>query len=73
MRIGLVDASGISGDGAIIILTFLPTSQGGTVTLAIENVEATDVDLKDLVVQASPGQFIRLGDLVTPPVLRFRK
>ena len=73
VRIGVVDASGISGDGAIIILFFLPIGQAADIEMNLEAVEASDTDLKDLVVQSTVGLISRPGKPVTAPVLRFRR
>ena len=73
VRIGIVDSSGINGDGAIVTLIFWPTGQGGSTTLALENVEVTDVDLRDLVVQVSPGEFAGKGGPLPRPLLSFRR
>ncbi len=73
VRIGAVDASGISGDGAIIILFFLPIGQAYAIPLTLEAVEASDTDLKDLVVQTTEGRVSRPGEPVTAAVLSFRR
>ena len=73
VRIGAVDASGISGDGAIIMLVFLPTGQAGATPLKLEAVEASDTDLKDLVVQTTEGRVSWPGEPVTAAVLSFRR
>ncbi len=71
--IGLVDASGISGDGAILTLVFRPTGRPGASALTLERVEAANTSLQDLVVQSSTGQFPGAGASVTGPVLTFRQ
>lgn len=71
--IGLVDASGISGDGAILLLVFRPAGRPGASALTLERVEAADTNLRDLVVQASTGQFPGAGTPATGPVLTFRR
>lgn len=71
VRIGLADPSGISGDGAVITLSFKPAEGGNTGALAVEQVEASDVDLRDLVVTSAPGRFPTTGGLVQGPLLSF--
>lgn len=71
VRIGLVDPSGISGDGAVITLSFKPSEGGNTGALAVEQVEASDVDLRDLVVTSSPGRFPTAGGPAQGPLLSF--
>lgn len=72
VQIGLVTTSGVSGDGAVITLTFNPTGKAGPSSLAVNRVEAADTSLRDLVVSASPGQFSGAGSQASGPVLSFR-
>jgi hypothetical protein len=75
VKIGLVNRSGISGDGTIIVIVVRPAGAGRSTALVVERVEATDTNLKDLVVSAAPGLFTGgsglLGGTVTGPVLSF--
>ncbi len=73
VRIGLVASSGITGDGTVITLTFSPTGKAGTSSLVINQMEAADTNLRDLVVSASPGQFSGAGSQASGPVLSFRQ
>lgn len=73
VQIGLVAASGISGDGGVVMLTFAPGGKAGTVSLTVEQLQAADTDLRDLVVTTTPGQFSGTGSQATGPVLSFRK
>lgn len=73
VKIGLVSTSGISGDGAVITLTFVPLGKGGPNNLNVSNIDAADTDLRDLVVSGTPGQFSGGSGQVTGPVLSFRK
>jgi hypothetical protein len=77
LRMGVVDASGISGDGTIIAIVVRPTGAGRSTALLVERVEATDTRLKDLVVSVSPGLFTAgsgsVSSTVTGPVLSFGK
>lgn len=72
-QIGLVAASGVSGDGVIIILTFAPAGKAGPVSLTVEQLQAADTDLRDLVVTTTPGQFSGAGSQASGPALSFRK
>ena len=72
VRIGLVDPNGINGDGEIITLVFLPIQGGGSSQLALQLIEASDTDLRDLVVQANSSQFTGVGEPYVPPALVFR-
>ena len=73
VQIGLVAASGISGDGGVVMLTFAPGGKAGTVSLTVEQLQAADTDLRDLVVTTTPGQFSGTGSQATGPVISFRK
>ncbi len=72
VRIGLVDPNGINGDGEIITLVFLLIESGGSSLLTLELVEASDTDLRDLVVQVNSSHFTGPDDLFVPPALIFR-
>lgn len=72
-QIGLVAASGVSGDGVIIILTFAPAGKAGPVSLTVEQLQAADTDLRDLVVTTTPGQFSGAGSQASGPAISFRK
>ncbi len=73
VQIGLVAASGISGDGGVVLLTFAPVGKAGPVSLTVEQLQAADTDLRDLVVTTTAGQFSGTGSQATGPVLSFRK
>ena len=72
VRIGLVDPNGINGDGEIITLVFLAVQGGGSSPYTLELLEASDTDLKDLVVQVNSSQFRGVGEPFVPPALVFR-
>ncbi len=72
VRIGLVDPNGINGDGEIITLVFLAIQDGGSSPYDLELLEASDTDLRDLVVQVNSSQFSGPGDPFAPPALVFR-
>ena len=67
VRIGLLDALGINGDGAIVTIIFLPKGMETATALALENIEATDIELRDLAVLTSPvelaGPDVRIAPL----------
>ncbi len=73
VQIGLVAASGISGDGGVVLLTFAPAGKAGPVSLTVEQLQAADTDLRDLVVTTTAGQFGGTGSPATGPVISFRK
>lgn len=73
LKLALVDASGINGDGAVITVIFLPTARGGGGSLTLESVEASDTDLRDLVVQSISTRFTGVGALLDPLVLDFAR
>ena len=72
VRIGLVDPNGINGDGEIITLVFLPSQGGGSSPYTLELIEASDTDLRDLVVEVNSSQFTGVGEPFVPPALVFR-
>ena len=72
VRIGLVDPNGINGDGEIITLVFLSIQSGGSSPYTLELVEASDTDLRDLVVQVNSSEFSGVGEPFTSPALVFR-
>ncbi len=73
VQIGLVAASGISGDGGVVMLTFASGGKAGTVSLTVEQLQAADTDLRDLVVTTTAGQFSGTASPATGPELSFRK
>jgi hypothetical protein len=73
VRIGLVAASGISGDGEIITISFNNSNKSGLISLDIGKVEATNTNLRDLVVSTSPLQIGKNGTLSSGPILNFAK
>jgi len=73
LRLALVNSLGIDGDGAVISVIFLPTGRGVSSAFALESVEASDTDLKDLVVKTSPGLYTGPGDPITSPTVSFRR
>ena len=72
VRIGLLDPNGINGDGEIITLVFLAIQDGGSSPYTLELLEASDTDLRDLVVQVNSSQFSGVGEPFVPPALVFR-
>ncbi len=57
LRVGLVDAAGINGDGALVNVTFEVVAASGPFpsALGLANVEVSDVNLRDLVVTPNDG------------------
>ena len=72
VRIGLVDPNGINGDGEIITLVFQSIQSGGSSPYTLELVEASDTNLRDLVVQVNSSEFSGVGEPFTSPALVFR-
>ncbi len=69
--IGIIDATGISGDGPVVKVSFEVVGSGMTY-LNLENVEATDAEtLHDIITQVYTGQYDTSDDSSAPPGLRF--
>lgn len=60
LKVALIDASGINGDGAILEAIFLPLTQRGDTEVFADVEEATDTDLKELAIKSSPGSYSAL-------------
>ncbi len=70
--IGIVDSSGINGDGAVATVSFNQVGDGRTSPLNLENVETHDATtLVDIINETSDGSFATDGNTVTVPVVRF--
>ncbi len=68
--IGIIDSSGINGDGAIATVSFNQVGDGGTSPLTLENVETHDATtLVDIINETSDGSFAAEGNAVTAPVI----
>ena len=72
VRIGLVEANGINGDGVIITLVFALIQLDGSSPFTLESVEVSDTDLRDLVVQVNSSQLTGADEPFIPPALIFR-
>jgi len=70
---GMIDADGISGDGAAAIVTFTVIEGGGSNSqLSLQNVVAYDAtSLLDIIVEASAGSFSTIDGVLSPPSLAF--
>ena len=65
--IGIIDAVGITGSGAVAIITFELAGPGATSPLKLENVQAFDAEtLIDILLSAKPGEFSADGATVPP-------
>jgi hypothetical protein len=70
--IGIVDASGINGDGSVVTVSFKAKGKEGTSPLTLESVEANDAEtLYDLITKTSPGEFMAKGSSFTAPGITF--
>src|SRR4030042_401526 len=68
VKVGVVDASGINGDGAVIALSFNVIDKNKTSQLTLENVECYNAKtLYDIVVSASPGNLSAKDGSYTAP------
>ena len=70
---GMIDANGISGDGAAAVITFTVIGDIDSSTLlALEKVVAHDAtSLLDLITQTSPGSYVVKDASLSPPSLGF--
>ena len=70
--IGMVDSSGINGDGAVAMVGFSIVDAEGTTLLTLESVETHDATtLVDIINEASDGSFQANGQSVTAPLISF--
>ena len=70
--IGIVDSSGINGDGVVAELGFNIIDAEGTSSLTLDTVETHDAtSLVDIINEPSDGNFAAEGNTVTAPVVRF--
>ena len=68
VKVGIVDASGINGDGAVITVSFKVMDKNKTSQLTLENIECYDAKtLYDIIVKASPGNVSALDGSYTAP------
>lgn len=69
--IGIIDATGINGDGPAVEVSFDVIGSGLTY-LNLENVEAADSDtLRDIITQVRKGEYNTSDDSSSPPGLSF--
>jgi len=70
--IGIIDASGINGDGSVVTVSFKAKGKEGTSSLTLENLEANDAEtLYDIITKASPGEFTAKDNSFTAPAITF--
>ena len=70
--IGIVDSSGINGDGAIAEIGFDVIDNEGTSPLILEAVETHDATtLIDIISETSNGSYNGEGDNIASPAIRF--
>jgi len=70
--IGIVDSSGINGDGVVAELGFNVVDADGTSPLTLDTVETHDATtLIDIINETSDGSFTAKGNTVIAPVVRF--
>ena len=70
--IGIVDSSGISGDGPVATVTFNIVDGTGTSDLTLQNIEAADADtLVDILTTTSEGNVIAASRSVEAPLITF--
>ena len=70
--IGIVDSSGIDGDGAVAKVSFNVIDDEGTSAITLQNIEAADADtLVDILTETSEGSYEAATQSITPPVLTF--
>jgi hypothetical protein len=71
--IGIVDASGITGDGTLVEISLDVIDSGGTSTLVLEKVEVHDADsLKDIIAGTTKGSFSAEDKEVAAPVITLK-
>ncbi|MFC1967856.1 cohesin domain-containing protein [Chloroflexota bacterium] len=70
--IGIIDSSGINGDGAIATVSFKLLGDGGSSSLILQNVETHDATtLIDVVNQTSDGSVAKRGTSIIAPAVNF--
>ena len=70
--IGIVDSSGINGDGAVAEIEFNVVDSEGTSPLTLGTVETHDAEsLIDIINETSNGSYDGEGDNITLPLIRF--
>lgn len=73
LKVALVDASGINGDGIVITSLFRPLNLRGTTDLFAVVEEVSDTDLRELSVLVTPAMYTGPDDAHVPLTLRFKK
>jgi hypothetical protein len=71
--IGIVDSSGINGNGAVAKIGFNVVAPSGTTPLTLQAVDTHDAtSLIDIINTTSNGSFTGQNQTLTPPVISFR-
>ncbi len=72
--IGIIDSSGIEGDGSVAVISFNVVGEKGTSTLGLTEVLTHDATtLVDIINTKTDGQVDVASESVTPPVIRFNQ
>ena len=72
VKVGIVDASGINGDGAVVTVSFKAIDKNKTSQLALENLECYSAKtLYDFVVKSSPGNLSAVDGSYTAAEVTF--
>ncbi|MDD5095013.1 MAG: cohesin domain-containing protein [Dehalococcoidia bacterium] len=72
--IGIIDSSGITGDGSVAIIRFKLLNAAGTSALKLQTVEAHNATtLVDIIAQTSNGSMSEKGNLASSPLVEFSK
>lgn len=70
--IGIIDSSGINGDGTVAEIRFNTVDSGGASPLTLNTVETHDAtSLIDIINETSDGSFTAEGNAVTAPLVAF--
>jgi hypothetical protein len=70
--IGLIDSSGISGDGAVVVMGFNYLKEGTNASLSFGDTAIHDATtLVDIIHETVDGQFGKNGDIVSSPRIKF--
>ena len=70
--IGIIDSSGINGEGVVAEIGFNVIDSDGTSSLTLDTAETHDAtSLIDIINEPSDGSFVAEGNTVSAPVVRF--
>lgn len=72
VTVGIIDVDGISGDGSVIKVAFKARGTPGTMSLALENLEAYDAGtLYEIVAESLPGEVVAGEGSFSAPMVTF--